>query len=150
MKQLILLNGAVVGMAVCPEASVIAPLNGAVMVVPQEHQAQIGWVLNEAADDVIPPPVPPIVVKVGPNTFKLLFKKSELSACYRMANAEPAGELAAFLRMVDDPRTDEIVLSLPQIQERIRDVLTALASAGVVEQNKIEERFDQILTVQMM
>jgi hypothetical protein len=67
---------------------------------------------------------------VGPIAFQLLFTAQERVKAKELRAADPF--LDDFWRILDDPRTDMVDLSLASTQEAVEYTLTAVKAAGVV------------------
>lgn len=86
------------------------------------------------------PPSPPTV---GPITFQLLWTEGERVAIDELVAINKA--VANFRRLLDDPRTDAVVMALPSIQNSIHTTLEALADKGTIAEADIEVRKAEIL-----
>lgn len=88
---------------------------------------------------VSPPPVYP---KVGPIHFQMLFAPAEMVAAEELRVTDKV--LASFWKLIDDPRTDTVDLSLASVQNAIEYTLTVVKAAGV--ELDVQARKAQILT----
>ena len=84
------------------------------------------WSAPEAAPDQ---PAPPTYPKVGPIHFQMLFTAEEAVVANDLKAADKA--LAAFWKLIDDPRTDVVDLGLTSVQNAVEHTLTAVKAAGV-------------------
>lgn len=83
--------------------------------------------------------VPAIAGKVGPIHFQMLFAPAEMIAANDLKATDKV--LASFWKLIDDPRTDTVDLSLLSVQNAIEYTLNAVKNAGVdldVQQRKAE------------
>jgi hypothetical protein len=111
--------------------------------VPVPDQVESGWSVS-AGNWSPPAPVEPatpsvIYPKVGPIHFQMLFHPAEVVAADELKATDKV--LASFWKLVDDPRTDVIDLSLMVVQNAIEYTLTVVKAAGVdldVQQRKAE------------
>lgn len=85
-------------------------------------------------------PVPPAV---GPITFQLFWTEAEQVAIDELVATDKA--VANFKRLLDDPRTDIVVMALPAIQSRIQTTLEALAAKGTITEADVATRKAEIL-----
>jgi hypothetical protein len=88
---------------------------------------------------VAPAPVPP---KIGPIAFQMLFTPAESVAADTLKAEDKT--LASFWKLIDDPRTDVVDLSLQTVQNAIEYTLTAVKASGV--EVDVPTRKAQILT----
>jgi hypothetical protein len=95
-------------------------------------------------EPVQPAPVPPTV---GPIAFQLLWTEVERVAIDDLVTTNKA--VANFKRLLDDPRTDAVVMALPSIQNSIQTTLQALVDKGTITEADVEARKAQILSGQM-
>lgn len=77
------------------------------------------------------PDVAPVYPKVGPIAFQLLFTANEMAKAQARRAADAT--LAAFWKLIDDPRTDVVDLALTSVQEAVEYTLTAIESPNVAE-----------------
>ena len=81
-------------------------------------------------DYIFTPDEPSLVYpKVGPIHFQMLFTPAETVTADELKATDKV--LAAFWKLVDDPRTDTIDLGLQSVQNAIEYTLTAIKNAGV-------------------
>ena len=105
--------------------------------VPVPDQVESGW--SVSAGKWSPPapvePTTPAVVypKVGPIHFQMLFKVDELVAIDAAKETNPA--IRVFWKMLDDPRTDFVDLSLEPVQTMLRN----LEAEGLIGAGRAEE-----------
>ena len=105
--------------------------------VPVPDQVESGW--SVSAGKWSPPasvePTAPAAVypKVGPIAFQLLFKVDELAAIDAAKETNPA--IRIFWKMLDDPRTDFVDLSLEPVQTMLRN----LEAEGLIGAGRAEE-----------
>lgn len=92
-------------------------------------------------------PAVPLPPTVGPITFQLLWTEAERVAIDDLVSTNKA--VANFKRLLDDPRTDAVVMALPSIQNSIQTTLEALAAKGTITEADIETRKAEILAGQM-
>jgi hypothetical protein len=85
-------------------------------------------------------PVPPTV---GPIAFQLLWTEDERVAIDELVLTNKA--VANFKKLLDDPRTDAVVMALPSIQNSIDTTLAALASGGIITESDVPTRKAEIL-----
>lgn len=99
--------------------------------VPSNVEA--GWVLSNDVWEAGEPPVavdPEIIYpKVGAIKFKLLFTSPERIKAKELRASDAI--IDDFWSILDDPRTTEVDLNLPSIQNAIEYTLTAINAAGV-------------------
>jgi hypothetical protein len=91
---------------------------------------------NEVIEQAPPP-------TVGPITFQLLWTEAERVAIDDLVETNKA--VRNFKKLLDDPRTDAVVMALPSIQNSIETTLTALAGAGVITEGDVPVRKAEIL-----
>jgi hypothetical protein len=97
---------------------------------------------DQAGDqyEIVPPaPVPP---KIGPIAFQMLFTPAESVAADDLKATDKT--LASFWKLIDDPRTDVVDLSLRTVQGAIEYTLTVVKASGV--DVDVPTRKAQILT----
>ena len=99
--------------------------------VPDTVQA--GW--RKGADGkwsapATPEPAPAVVTypKVGPIHFQMLFTPEEAITADTLKATDKV--LASFWKLIDDPRTDTVDLSLQSVQGATEHTLTAIKNAG--------------------
>jgi hypothetical protein len=90
-------------------------------------------------ETVAPASVPP---KIGPIAFQMLFTPAESVAADSLKASDPT--LASFWKLIDDPRTDVVDLSLQTVQNAIEYTLNAVKVSGVAVD--VPARKAQILT----
>jgi hypothetical protein len=103
------------------------------------HLVIAGKLSEFAIDDGIPA-LPPTV---GPITFQLLWTEAERVAIDDLVLTDKA--VANFKRLLDDPRTDAVVMALPSIQNSIETTLAALVGAGIIAEDDAPTRKAEIL-----
>lgn len=77
----------------------------------------------------VQPEVGQIPPAVGPIRFQMLFTPQEASKANELRNIDAI--LAAFWKLVDDPRTDVIDMALESVQNAIEYTLSVVKAAGV-------------------
>ena len=151
MKNLYVKAGRVVAVTYAANASVIIEPDPELVAgtdkyqVPAGHPAQVGWLLDVDQDGdqvpfVAPPPVPPTI---GPNEFHFLWTIHEQVAIEQLRQDDLAVKL--FMRRLDDPRTKEVVLADPAVQQAVRHTVEQLAAMGVIEAAAVASRGDAIV-----
>ena len=78
---------------------------------------------------VTPAQPAPVYPKVGPIHFQMLFQPAEMVTAEQLKATDKV--LASFWKLIDDPRTDTVDLSLTGVQNAIEYTLTAVKAAGV-------------------
>lgn len=91
-------------------------------------------------EPLTPPPMPPTV---GPIIFQLLWTVDERVAIDELVETNKG--VKNFKRMIDDPRTDAVVMALPSIQASIQKTLEAMAEKGTISQADVDTRKAEIL-----
>jgi hypothetical protein len=101
--------------------------------VPVPDQVENGWVKSGTkwnapvpAEPVAPEVVPP---KVGPIHFQMLFTAQEAAKANELRATDAI--LSSFWKLIDDPRTDTVDLSLTGVQDAIGYTLAVCKQAGV-------------------
>lgn len=74
-------------------------------------------------------PTQVIYQKIGPIAFQMLFTLAEMSAANKLKSTDSV--LASFWKLIDDPRTDVVDLSLESVQNAVEYTLVAAKNAGV-------------------
>lgn len=110
-----------------------------------DEQAQT-FSLKQDWEALLPPPPPVVYPKVSPVTYKMLWTLQERSAIRGMRATDPVIE--DLLTLIDDPRMEHVNLNLQSVQDGIMYCLNALATAGVIANDDVQTRFEQILTGQ--
>lgn len=91
----------------------------------------LGWLKTgstwaaPATVDITPAPVYPIV---SPIAFQMLFTPAEMVAAIDLQKTDKT--LAAFWKLVDDPRTDQVDLGLDAVQNAVEYTLTVIKASG--------------------
>lgn len=85
-------------------------------------------------------PTPPTV---GPNEFYFLWTIPEQVAIDTLRETDVGVKL--FMRRLDDPRTTEVVLADPTVQQAIKHTVDQLVAAGVVPEDQAEARTAAII-----
>jgi hypothetical protein len=130
-----------------PQIKIIA--SGAVVTVAETPMLVGGiWECGDqrftdpAGDMYEPVPPAPIYPKIGPIAFQMLFTPAESVAADSLKATDPT--LASFWKLIDDPRTDVVDLSLKTVQNAIEYTLTVVKDSGV--DVDVPTRKAQILT----
>jgi hypothetical protein len=90
-----------------------------------------------------PAPEPAAIYpKIGPIAFQMLFTPAESVAADSLKASDPT--LASFWKLIDDPRTDVVDLSLKTVQNAIEYTLTVVKASGV--DVDVPTRLAEILT----
>lgn len=148
MKKVFVIDGVVVGHAWIPagrDGVTVATADALAIVydVADDTQIEPGSIVTLADDGMptfsAPAPVPP---KVGPIAFQMLFTADEAEAAATLKAND--GKLASFWKLIDDPRTDFVDLSLQTVQAAVEYTLTAVKASGV--DVDVPTRKAQILT----
>lgn len=114
--------------------------------VPVPDQVESGWSVT-AGKWSAPTPIelttPTLAYpKVGPIHFQMLFAPAEMVAAEELKATDKV--LASFWKLIDDPRTDTVDLSLASVQNAIEYTLTVVKASGV--ELDVQARKAQILT----
>lgn len=88
-------------------------------------------------------PAAPLPPTVGPITFQLLWTEAERVAIDELVATDKS--VANFKRLLDDPRTDAVVMALTSIQNSIQTTLEALAANGIITEADVATRKAEIL-----
>lgn len=105
------------------------PLSNATVVpVPEGSVVEVGYGYD-GATFTSPPPVVLTPPKVGPIHFQMLFTMEEGEKADELQATDKT--LARFWKLVNDPRTDVIDLSLQSVQNAVEYTLTVVKMAGV-------------------
>lgn len=88
-------------------------------------------------------PVKPTPPTIGPNQFYFLWTMAEQIAIDDLRETDQGIKL--FMRRLDDPRTMEVVLADPTVQEAVHHTVTQLVAAGVIDAADAEARVAAIL-----
>lgn len=146
VKKVFAENGVVVAVAVEVGDGVrISAGGGAVPVdtVRDDVAVEPGWRVTEGANGlefIAPTPTPPTL---GPNQFYFLWTVQEQIALETIRESDTG--VKVFMRRLDDPRTTEVVLSDPTVQEAVRHTVAALVKAGVVKEEDADTRAATII-----
>ncbi|MET0264704.1 MAG: hypothetical protein ABW202_03745 [Duganella sp.] len=146
MKKVFVFDGVVVatGVVLSASASVTASNPDArELIVADDHPVAVGWLYKEGEDGEVlfsaPVPPPPTI---GPNEFHFLWTVGEQIAIEELRATDTG--IKVFMRRLEDPRTTEVVLAAPAIQDAIAYTVNALAAAGVIPQERIAVRIAEI------
>lgn len=145
MKKAFLHDGVVVaiGTALMDGVAVSVPHDGATeMSLPDDSLVDVGWRYTEDDGQVQFIKPANIPQAVGPNEFHFLWTIQEQVAIEDLRGKDKGVEL--FMRRLDDPRTTEVILAAPAIQAAIAYTVHALAAAGVIAADQVENRIGAI------
>lgn len=95
--------------------------------LPNDSEIGIGYTRDESTGEFVAPL--PQAPKVGPIHFQMLFTPEEIVAAEELKATDK--KLAAFWKLIDDPRTDTVDLSLQTVQSAVEYTLTVVKNAGV-------------------
>lgn len=146
MKKIFSAEGVVVAVGWGIAGVTVAPAHaGAQQVaeVADDSPVAVGWLVEDGAGEPVftaPPPAPPTV---GPNEFYFLWTMAEQVAIEAIREADPGVKL--FMRRLDDPRTTEVVLADPMVQEAIQHTVEQLVEAGVIAAEDADARAAAII-----
>lgn len=121
--------------------------------VPVPDEVQVGWRLTGETWEApsAPEPVPasepaPSYPTVGPIHFQMLFTSQEAVAADAARATDPV--LNRFWKLIEDPRTDVVNLSLKSVQDAVEHTLTV--AKQTITDLDVPARKAQILTGELI
>lgn len=147
MKKVYALDGFVVAVGWAARGAILAPNQPDAMLIGEvadDVAVEPGWAVTSIGPALKFEAPGATAPTIGPNEFYFLWTVAEQIALEELRQSDTGVKI--FMRRLDDPRTTEVVLADPTVQDAVRHTVGVLVKAGIIAAGAAEARITAILS----